>query len=160
MSTGKMSHLKLATFERALDSFVAAGVHGLTDTLLGTSESIMTGTKMSLGTGGKFQVLTIPEAFGASTKTTKTVPLRLTVPPVLPLYIDPVIRKRLTLTADVRKHIPIRTGLLKQRPQHKTTIISTKRPATTTTAPKPSKKQRMAAISVNVPYAFSISRTP
>jgi DNA-directed RNA polymerase II subunit RPB1 len=176
MSTGLMSHLKLATFERALDSFVAAGVYGLEDRLLGTSESIMTGTKISLGTGGNFELITFPEALRISTEDTvlPALPLRLTVPPVLPLYTDPIIRKRLTIS-DISVPIPIKKPicLVKHRPTRTKTLmmdvdVPTKKNKREQKVPKKqySKKQcvkeypqRVLLYTKNISM-FQISRTP
>lgn len=52
------SYLKLATFERCLDSFIGAAITGQKDNLRGVSEAIFTGTQMSLGTGGDFEAIT------------------------------------------------------------------------------------------------------
>jgi DNA-directed RNA polymerase beta' subunit len=50
-TNARTSHLKLATFERSFDSFLLAGVAGHEDTLNGVSESVVTGTELTLGTG-------------------------------------------------------------------------------------------------------------
>ena len=96
MSHGQMSHLKLATFERALDSFVSAGVYGLYDNLYGVSESIITGTKIKLGTGGDVDIRSLPY----NTKYRSTVPssiLSLTHVPILPIPTDDIIRARMSI---------------------------------------------------------------
>jgi DNA-directed RNA polymerase II subunit RPB1 len=70
------SYIKLASFERCMDSFIGAGISGAgkqnTPTgkrgpthkckghLRGVSESIFAGTQMSLGTGGDFTLLSEP----------------------------------------------------------------------------------------------------
>ncbi len=51
------SYLKLSTFERSLDSFLGAGISAHSDDLKGVSESLIAGTKMSLGTGGSFELI-------------------------------------------------------------------------------------------------------
>ena len=53
----KASALKLSLFERSLNSFISASVRGHKDGLRGVSESTMAGTKVSVGTGGDFSVL-------------------------------------------------------------------------------------------------------
>ncbi len=52
------SYLKLSTFERSLNSFLGAGISGHVDHLKGVSESIVAGTKMNLGTGSNFELIT------------------------------------------------------------------------------------------------------
>jgi DNA-directed RNA polymerase beta' subunit len=52
MTNSNSSNLKLATFERILESFIGSGVSGEFDSLQGTSESVMVGAKIPLGTGG------------------------------------------------------------------------------------------------------------
>lgn len=47
---------KRATFERSFESFLGAGISAYTDHLRGVSEAVMVGAKISLGTGGDFDV--------------------------------------------------------------------------------------------------------
>ena len=54
------SILKLATFERSLESFVNAARTGHHDELRGISESVIVGKPVSVGTGGDFQVMHRP----------------------------------------------------------------------------------------------------
>jgi hypothetical protein len=51
------SKLKLAGFERTLDSFIAAATMGHTDQLKGMSESLLVGNQISMGTGGSFSII-------------------------------------------------------------------------------------------------------
>ncbi len=51
------SYLKLSTFERPLESFLGAGISGHDDNLKGVSESIIVGTKVNIGTGSNFSVI-------------------------------------------------------------------------------------------------------
>jgi DNA-directed RNA polymerase beta' subunit len=53
----KASALKLSLFERSLNSFITASVNGHKDGLRGVSESTMAGSKVSVGTGGDFSVI-------------------------------------------------------------------------------------------------------
>jgi len=57
MSQAAVSVLKLATFERTLDSFIGAGVSGHTDQLNGISESIMVGKPVPVGTYGHIDLI-------------------------------------------------------------------------------------------------------
>jgi DNA-directed RNA polymerase beta' subunit len=57
LTQSKTSTLKLATFERSLDSFFGAACDGHHDELKGISESVIVGKPVSVGTGGDFSVL-------------------------------------------------------------------------------------------------------
>ena len=59
LSASNTSTLKLATFERSLDSFTAAAQMGYTDDLRGVSESVIVGKPVSVGTGGDFKLLLV-----------------------------------------------------------------------------------------------------
>jgi hypothetical protein len=60
LTQSKTSTLKLATFERSLDSFFGAACDGHHDELRGISESVIVGKPVSVGTGGDFSVLSVP----------------------------------------------------------------------------------------------------
>jgi DNA-directed RNA polymerase beta' subunit len=57
LTSSKTSTLKLATFERSLESFVRAACIGHTDKLRGISESVIVGKPVSVGTGGDFELI-------------------------------------------------------------------------------------------------------
>ena len=57
MQNSCTSKLKLAGFERTLDSFIAAATMGHSDRLQGISESLLVGNRISVGTGGAFDVV-------------------------------------------------------------------------------------------------------
>jgi DNA-directed RNA polymerase beta' subunit len=57
LTNSNTSILKLATFERSLESFTRAAMNGHVDTLQGTSESLVVGKPVNLGTGGQFAVV-------------------------------------------------------------------------------------------------------
>lgn len=61
MCHSKASALKLSLFERSLTSFITAGVNGHYDKLRGVSEATMSGSLISVGTGGDFKILPIRE---------------------------------------------------------------------------------------------------
>jgi DNA-directed RNA polymerase II subunit RPB1 len=61
MCHAKASALKLSLFERSLTSFITAGVNGHHDKLRGISEATMSGSLISVGTGGDFKVLPMHE---------------------------------------------------------------------------------------------------
>ena len=65
MSTAEASTLKLATFERSLDSFIHAGSEGHVDDLNGISESVMIGKCVHTGTGMVQVVVRPPTAQGS-----------------------------------------------------------------------------------------------
>jgi hypothetical protein len=56
MTNSNTSILKLATFERSLESFTRAAMNGHVDSLRGTSEALVVGKPVNLGTGGQFTV--------------------------------------------------------------------------------------------------------
>ena len=67
MTTADASTLKLATFERSLDSFIHAGSEGHVDDLNGISESVMIGKCVRTGTGMVHVVVpTTPPTTGSS----------------------------------------------------------------------------------------------
>lgn len=51
LSQSSTSSVKLATFERSLDSFINASTHGYYDRLNGISEAVMIGKQVTVGTG-------------------------------------------------------------------------------------------------------------
>ena len=51
------SSLKMATFERSLESFIKTAMLGHTDELRGISESVMVGKQVSVGTNGSFDIV-------------------------------------------------------------------------------------------------------
>jgi len=57
LTNSKTSTLKLATFERSLESFVRAACIGHKDDLRGISESVIVGKPVSVGTGGDFELI-------------------------------------------------------------------------------------------------------
>jgi DNA-directed RNA polymerase subunit A" len=57
LTSSKTSTLKLATFERSLESFVRAACIGHEDQLRGISESVIVGKPVSVGTGGDFELI-------------------------------------------------------------------------------------------------------
>jgi hypothetical protein len=59
MQTSRTSTLKLATFERCLETFVCAARTGHENHLRGVSESVIVGKPVSLGTGGDFSVVSV-----------------------------------------------------------------------------------------------------
>jgi DNA-directed RNA polymerase beta' subunit len=56
LTNSNTSILKLATFERSLESFTRAAMNGHVDSLRGTSESLVVGKPVNLGTGGQFTI--------------------------------------------------------------------------------------------------------
>jgi hypothetical protein len=60
LTQSKTSTLKLATFERSLESFTIAACEGHVDKLGGISESIIVGKPVAVGTGGCFSVVSVP----------------------------------------------------------------------------------------------------
>jgi DNA-directed RNA polymerase beta' subunit len=56
LTQSETSTLKLATFERSLESFVRAACSGHEDKLRGISESVIVGKPVSVGTGGDFEL--------------------------------------------------------------------------------------------------------
>jgi hypothetical protein len=56
LTNSNTSILKLATFERSLESFTRAAMNGHVDSLRGTSEALVVGKPVNLGTGGQFTV--------------------------------------------------------------------------------------------------------
>jgi hypothetical protein len=115
----QMSQFKLATFERALDSFVSAGVIGLRDDLKGTSESIVAGTKMSIGTGGSFLLRNMPRISKESTKLPPVRPMLLRTVPILPIPADTVLQRRLRMSS-----VPIVPSNRKQRKNRSMNAVS------------------------------------
>ena len=87
LAQGNTSTLKLATFERSLNSFVQAACEGHEDALRGISEATIVGKPVSVGTGGDFTVLAAdgyrPDADGC----TQIVSDKAVYPPV-PMDID------------------------------------------------------------------------
>jgi DNA-directed RNA polymerase II subunit RPB1 len=69
MTKSNTSQLKLATLERSFDSFLGAGVTGHVDNLRGTSESVITGTKITMGTGHDMAMLLNSTLTGYGVKT-------------------------------------------------------------------------------------------
>jgi DNA-directed RNA polymerase beta' subunit len=59
LTNSNTSTLKLATFERSLESFVRAARIGHTDHLRGISESVIVGKPVSVGTGGDFDLVNV-----------------------------------------------------------------------------------------------------
>jgi DNA-directed RNA polymerase subunit A' len=57
LTSSNTSTLKLATFERSLESFVRAACMGHTDHLRGISESVIVGKPVTVGTGGDFELI-------------------------------------------------------------------------------------------------------
>ena len=57
LTSSNTSTLKLATFERSLESFVRAACIGHKDELRGISESVIVGKPVSVGTGGDFEII-------------------------------------------------------------------------------------------------------
>ena len=60
MNTANVSKLKMASFERSLDSFISAATHGHVDNLHGISEAQLCGNRISVGTGGNSTLINIP----------------------------------------------------------------------------------------------------
>ena len=57
LTQSNTSTLKLATFERSLESFATAAVESHVDQLYGISESVIVGRPITVGTGGQFTLL-------------------------------------------------------------------------------------------------------
>ena len=57
LNQAKSSKLKMAGFERTLDSFVGAAVMGHNDNLNGISEALLVGNRVTVGTGGPFETI-------------------------------------------------------------------------------------------------------
>ena len=57
LTQSNTSTLKLATFERSLESFASAAIESHIDKLQGISESVIVGKPITVGTGGKFTLI-------------------------------------------------------------------------------------------------------
>lgn len=64
LTQSNTSTLKLATFERSLESFASAAIESHTDKLQGISESVIVGKPITVGTGGKFTLIPMNDDVG------------------------------------------------------------------------------------------------
>jgi hypothetical protein len=122
LSNANTSTLKLATFERSLDSFVRAACTQHADDLSGVSESVIVGKAISMGTGGRFELLETAHHSPPLISTTGTA----TTFPILP--------------ADITLDTTLPIIVIPQR---------SKRPAAVLDSPKPAKRPK---VTLNNPY--------
>jgi hypothetical protein len=119
LTSSNTSTLKLATFERSLESFVRAACIGHTDHLRGISESVIVGKPVSVGTGGDFELIEL-----AVPVTTPLPPPRSTTciyPPIPDDVTEDVHLIPMDITynqrTDNRKRTP--TTIITTAPTHK-----------------------------------------
>jgi hypothetical protein len=103
LTNSKTSTLKLATFERSLESFIRAACIGHTDHLRGISESVIVGKPVSVGTGGDFELIDDERATIIPTTTTST---HMNIYPYPPIPSDVTEDTNLPLIAPMYVHKP------------------------------------------------------